>query len=311
MESDGSHLVDDYVNDFDLEHLEEAVKQEMENNNRKYNSVNCGGPGGPGVPVAVPGAVVASSQATVGKVSPVPLSPGTPGTPPDTPNSTPQVGVGYTAVPPPPLAPPLPPPSGLQENKPSLLDDMMWLTQNIRYGGLAHEPLDLRPQCGDGAADHSWLSSSAGSRSTPKEYAPLRPHHHHHHGHNMQTSTSDIVDDDMLTSLSVRELNKRLHGFPREEVVRLKQKRRTLKNRGYAQNCRSKRLQQRHDLEAQNRLLQSEVQRMRLEITRVMQERDLYKHRFDHLNMQRSSARQELASAAQNPSNQSSPEFYL
>ena len=32
-----------------------------------------------------------------------------------------------------------------------------------------------------------------------------------------------------LITLSVRELNKKLHGLPRDEVVKLKQKRRTLK----------------------------------------------------------------------------------
>ncbi|XP_076663816.1 maf family bZIP transcription factor traffic jam isoform X1 [Andrena cerasifolii] len=96
----------------------------------------------------------------------------------------------------------------------------------------------------------------------------------------------ELMNDELLMSLSVRELNKRLHGCPREEVsqvVRLKQKRRTLKNRGYAQNCRSKRLQQRHDLETTNRNLQNELQRLKVELARVQQERDLYKQRCEIL----------------------------
>ncbi|KNC30775.1 hypothetical protein FF38_04942 [Lucilia cuprina] len=90
----------------------------------------------------------------------------------------------------------------------------------------------------------------------------------------------DCIDDDLLTTLTVRELNKRLHGCPREEVVRLKQKRRTLKNRGYAQNCRSKRLLQRHELEKTNRQLNQDLHRLKLEYTRVCQERDQLKQRL-------------------------------
>merc|ERR1719397_2485252 len=81
-----------------------------------------------------------------------------------------------------------------------------------------------------------------------------------------------ISNQQQLVNLSVRELNKRLHGVPREEVVKLKQKRRTLKNRGYAQNCRSKRLLQRQDLEENNKALVSSSERMRAELERVVKE---------------------------------------
>lgn len=92
------------------------------------------------------------------------------------------------------------------------------------------------------------------------------------------SSNSDkLIEDELLTTLTVRELNKRLHGCPREEVVRLKQKRRTLKNRGYAQNCRSKRLQQRHELERNNKQLYNDLQRTRQELDKVMQELNMLK----------------------------------
>ncbi|XP_047000889.1 transcription factor MafA-like [Schistocerca americana] len=136
----------------------------------------------------------------------------------------------------------------------------------------------------------------AGSVS-PVAHHHHQPQHHHHQQHHHElapppppqpqyaastaSSTEDILNDDALMSLSVRELNKKLHGYPREEVVRLKQKRRTLKNRGYAQNCRSKRLQQRQELEVTNRTLVAELQRLKVELARVTQERDLYKQRLE------------------------------
>lgn len=62
----------------------------------------------------------------------------------------------------------------------------------------------------------------------------------------------DGVDDCHLTQLSVRDLNKKLVGRTREEVLMIKKKRRTLKNRGYAQSCRWKRAQVWSKLEQKN-----------------------------------------------------------
>lgn len=137
------------------------------------------------------------------------------------------------------------------------------------------------------------------------------------------------LNDELLMTLSVRELNKRLHGCPREEVVRLKQKRRTLKNRGYAQNCRSKRLQQRQDLEITNKTLQSELHRLRTELNRVSQERDLLRQqllmtrsrhppsqqppRSQHQQQQSQQQEQQQQQQMQNlnADGQNSPEFYM
>lgn len=130
--------------------------------------------------------------------------------------------------------------------------------------------------------------------------------------------SSDKIGDDLLTTLTVRELNKRLHGCPREEVVRLKQKRRTLKNRGYAQNCRSKRLQQRHELERTNRALQHEMSRIKMELSLVSKERDQLKQRLSMRS--NASTTTTVGSVAQatagqtqdlHSDGQSSPEFYL
>ncbi|XP_049830739.1 transcription factor MafB-like isoform X2 [Schistocerca gregaria] len=90
-------------------------------------------------------------------------------------------------------------------------------------------------------------------------------------------SSRDILNDEALMSLSALELNKKLHGYPREEVVRIKQKRRALKNRSYSQKCRSKWLQQRQELRVTNRALIAELRRLRGELLRITQQRDLYK----------------------------------
>uniref|UniRef100_A0A8D2JSH1 Transcription factor Maf n=1 Tax=Sciurus vulgaris TaxID=55149 RepID=A0A8D2JSH1_SCIVU len=93
----------------------------------------------------------------------------------------------------------------------------------------------------------------------------LHPHHaagglHFH----------DRFSDEQLVTMSVRELNRQLLWVSKEEVIRLKQKRRTLKNRGYAQSCRFKRLLQ-------------QVDHLKQEISRLVRERDAYREKYEKL----------------------------
>ncbi|XP_057331581.1 transcription factor MafA isoform X3 [Microplitis mediator] len=130
------------------------------------------------------------------------------------------------------------------------------------------------------------LSVCSANSCGPGGHSPVHRSSGHYLNCNSSSSQDDLMNDEVLMSLSVRELNKRLHGCPREEVskiVRLKQKRRTLKNRGYAQNCRSKRLQQRHDLETTNSTLKIELQEIKIKNAQLTQERDMYKQRYEIL----------------------------
>uniref|UniRef100_A0A1A9WUB2 BZIP domain-containing protein n=1 Tax=Glossina brevipalpis TaxID=37001 RepID=A0A1A9WUB2_9MUSC len=155
-------------------------------------------------------------------------------------------------------------------------------TSSYHHSGIMHNPTI------NGSSHHMNNSNSSGSNhqnNRPMSVSSTRssnnsPRTISGQYSNSSNSLEDCINDELLTTLTVRELNKRLHGCPREEVVRLKQKRRTLKNRGYAQNCRSKRLQQRHELEKTNRQLNHDLHQLKLEYSRVCQERDQLKQRL-------------------------------
>ncbi|XP_019932881.2 transcription factor MafB [Aedes albopictus] len=216
--------------------------------------------------------------------------------------------------------------------QPDQMENMMIVPQTMRM----EQPLDLRPSHQFSISEGDWIERKEYMQAHagyPHHHQldhlnPIHGSSHHHlhlHGHSNRPhsvsstgstssprngpgscyahgSSDDLINDDLLMTLSVRELNKRLHGCPRDQVVRLKQKRRTLKNRGYAQNCRSKRLQQRHDLEITNRQLQSEMHHMKMELALIKQERDELKSKLrDHASLAAAAAAHQHSQPQQVP----------
>ncbi|KAK8778782.1 hypothetical protein V5799_019876 [Amblyomma americanum] len=80
-------------------------------------------------------------------------------------------------------------------------------------------------------------------------------------------SSKISMSDEELVHLSVRDLNRQLKasGLTRSEIVKMKQRRRTLKNRGYAASCRNKRLEQKDDLEGERAIVIQEISRLQEE----------------------------------------------
>lgn len=96
-------------------------------------------------------------------------------------------------------------------------------------------------------------------------------------------SLSNEISDDDLINLSVRELNRKLKGIPRASMLRLKQRRRLLKNRGYAQKCRTRRVQQYRTLSEDNADLYKQINDLRNMVRSYKKQRDDYKHKYERL----------------------------
>ncbi|KAG5853520.1 hypothetical protein ANANG_G00026840 [Anguilla anguilla] len=91
------------------------------------------------------------------------------------------------------------------------------------------------------------------------------------------------LTDDELVTMSVRELNQHLRGLSKEEILQLKQRRRTLKNRGYAASCRVKRVTQKEELEKQKAELQQEVEKLATENASMKVELDALRSKYEAL----------------------------
>jgi len=86
------------------------------------------------------------------------------------------------------------------------------------------------------------------------------------------------IPDNTLAQLTVKELNKKNLG--REEVIALKQRRRTLKNRGYAVQCRLRSQQYKDSLEMQVQGLQEQLKKCEDELRATIQERNFFRQYY-------------------------------
>lgn len=298
---------EEIIRQFDLDHLgflNSAKHHEHHPENHMKYSVVCVSGGG-----STPASNTINNAYPVHGSHNYPMTPTSPGTPPETPNNG-RVSMGSDScgssgggcsMPPSPVYGPTPMTDGMvQHHKPGgMVEDMRWMQPHPRcasgMGLRSHcrEPLDLRPpnipQPGSewiGSPHPQGQEGSCDPRHGPMSHHLSMTPHHSGDGDECYNSPDSVDDmcDDQLMSLSVRELNKKLHGCPREEVVRLKQKRRTLKNRGYAQNCRSKRLAKSNDLERFNHKLKGELHRLSQDLVRCKHERDFYKQELESVN---------------------------
>jgi len=93
------------------------------------------------------------------------------------------------------------------------------------------------------------------------------------------------ISDDELVSISVRDLNRqlKLRGLTREEIVRMKQRRRTLKNRGYAASCRIKRIEQKDELEQEKVGELSETEKLAEDNGKIREEIEALHRKYEAL----------------------------
>lgn len=157
------------------------------------------------------------------------------------------------------------------------------------YGGFSHKGEAPRKP---GGADHQHLQQHHHHQHQSYQAFNNFPHSAEvdsllHSSHDFKSpmpadcGNCSITDEELVT-YNVKELNRVLKtkGLNREEVTNIKQRRRTLKNRGYAATVRVKREETRGDLELKLGSVDSEEKKYRMDIAQLTTDIDRIKRMF-------------------------------
>eukprot|EP00090_Calanus_glacialis_P044186 TRINITY_DN7860_c0_g1_i1.p1 TRINITY_DN7860_c0_g1~~TRINITY_DN7860_c0_g1_i1.p1 ORF type:complete len:142 (-),score=80.55 TRINITY_DN7860_c0_g1_i1:248-634(-) len=111
--------------------------------------------------------------------------------------------------------------------------------------------------------------------SSPYQEEELKP----------DAEASRVIADSDLINIDIKELNKMLkeRGVPKDLAVRLKQRRRTLKNRNYASSCREKKDEEIIGLERLKGQEVDEVDRMEEENKRIKEEIEQMERKYSRI----------------------------
>lgn len=99
---------------------------------------------------------------------------------------------------------------------------------------------------------------------------------------NLQDCSEHITDEEII-NLPIRVLNKRLRNLPKWEIQKIRKRRRSLKNRGYASSCRQRRVAIKECLETQNQRLKMQLTETKEKLNTAVKERDTYKTKYEQL----------------------------
>lgn len=101
----------------------------------------------------------------------------------------------------------------------------------------------------------------------------------------INNSPSIPIDDEDITQLSVRDLNKKIRSLAltKKQIQVIRKRRRSLKNREYALVCRSRRVNENEELEKKNKDLRKELKKLKDELSKMTKERDVVKQQYDKM----------------------------